>query len=78
MPPLPEVKILPTGKDIVISMIQAKEQLLSTYRIDNYNITRRREGSRTKHLGTTNLDRADKDALKDFFRHLMDKHLEVL
>ncbi len=78
LPPLPEVKVLPTGKDIIISMIQAKEQFLSTYRVDNYNITRRREGSRTKHLGTIRLEDVTKDKLKKFYLHLVTKHLGVL
>lgn len=78
LPELPEIKSLPTGEDILINMIQSKEQFLSVYRIDHFDITRRREGSRVKHLGTTDLTQVDKSELKEFYIHLMRKHLEEL
>ena len=78
LPEIPEEPKLLTGKDILIRMVQAKEQFLSMYRIDNFNVTRRREGSRIKHLGSTDLTKSTKETLKQFYLHLTKKHMEVL
>ena len=65
--------------DLLVDMIQKQEMKLARVRRDDHwDVTVRRMGSRRKYLGTWDLIQADKEKLKVYFLHLIEKEMETI
>ena len=76
---MPVFRSVQPESDTLIDMIQAQEiKLMSVRRDDKWDNYYRRMGSRTKYAGNSDLVLADREKLKVYFIHLIQKEMEIL
>lgn len=79
MAKMPLFNILRPQGDLLLDMIQAQELKLSRVRRDDHwDVFYRRMGSRRRHLLTEDLESADREKLKLYFIHLIEKEMETI